>query len=516
MVSKIGGIESDPLSLKSINFEKINEKRLKPYEDRVKVIEDKIDFTTEKSKAFGVLRKKLDTLKSSIENISLQANAKVACVVRSTEIASKGSSADYYFDVSASSGVYIGDIDIRVQQLATKASVSLQRNGNIGFAIGEQFKNNALSIEIVGVDSTKEPVIVDNLYNLTVNQVVDNINRRLNTSQMKATAALTPTAGGLYNIKITSSVMGDRTIKLQPKTLNYLMFPEEDDDTLYDTVIDPNSKGLDAIVIINNQQEVKSDNNTIKLGKDANGLDIPNHIAQGITLTLKKKNSTLNPLPLGTLQPYQTISIEQDTDIIIDKISEFVDAYNDVNEFITTQQKRKISGIGYEDDAYLARTYELRMVQDLLFSISNYRVKGGLSQKITSLASMGVLYKQDVNMLDIKSERLKELLNTDFDEVMKFFNHADTGIIPTFTIHAEGERKEGEKRLPFFQEIIRLVGEAAKDVNEKLLKEHQEFEKADEVLRKERNKIEEEMYQIDFINTQAAMMQMYFQAMMQA
>jgi flagellar capping protein FliD len=496
MVSKIGGIESDPLSLKSINFDKINEKRLKPYENRVKTIEDKIDFTTKQNEARSILKTKFDVFKNSIDNISLQTNAKAAYVMKSTEVASKGLSADDYFDVAVSSAAHIGDVEVRVQQLATRTSISLQKANGTGFAIGELFQNSALSIAIADVEPTINPIVVSNLAGLTINQVVDCINKALNTAGAKATAVLVPTLNGLYNIKVTSILTGSRTITLQPQIAGYMIFPNVNDNTIYDTV--NNAIGKNAIVIINDQQVVTSHSNIITLGKDTAGLDIPDHIAQGVTLTLKKENSTL-PVPLNTRPPYQTISIEQDKDVITDKISEFANAYNDLNEFITNQERRKASGIEYEEDAYLARPRELRYAKDLLYAVTDKINIDGLL-KINSLVSIGIFKGQD-GLLTIDSKRLNDSINTNFDEVVKFFKDDTKGFIATVSKKTD--------------EILKLIREEALNVREKLLNEQQEFEKADGILRKEQKKIEEEMSKIEFINMQASMMQMYFQAMMQ-
>jgi flagellar capping protein FliD len=511
---------SDVLGLKSVNFEKINEKRLKPFEDKKEKIQDIIDLTTDTNEARGELKTRIDGLQKSLSNILSQTDAKFAHVVHSSEPAAVGASADDYFDVTASDSSHIGALDVRVQQLATNASASLCKlAGNAGFDPlnhADIFQNDALSIVFTNVEGNVNPVVIHSLYGQTINEVVTRINKQLKHSNVKEEAVLEPSdvvPGNVqrYKINIRSTITGGITIALRPKDYPINPHMQVAQQVIPNPLIPPvplsdppvayyapsNTQGQNAIVHVNGQA-VTSHTNVIKLGKGVNGADVPHHIAQGITLTLKKENSTFVNAHGVVQHHHQTIHIEQDKNVIGDKIGEFVDAYNDLKEFVASQEKRNANGTGYETDAYLARTRELRIAKDLLHSMTDRIDVAGLL-KVNSLRSMGILPGEKGAGLAINNDRLKDIADTDFDEIVKFFNNVD-GF--------------GAKFIGRTSELLKLIDEEAKPVPEKLLKAQAEYEKADKAAQKEQKKINEEMAQMDFINMQASMMQMYFQAMM--
>jgi flagellar capping protein FliD len=482
---------ADVLGLKNMNFEKINEKRIKPFEDKSKKIQDTIDITTNTNEARGALKTLTSELEQCLSNISLHTNAKTAYISGTSEQGA-GVLGEDYLEVTASNSAHVGSLEVRVEQLATYASASLQKVGGVGFAVAELFQSDALMVTIttnpVGQAPNVQDIIVEDLQGKTITEVVQKINETLKQQGVQAQALLDPAAGGLYNIKIASSLTGSKTIRLQPKEFLFVGMMQ-DDNTYYNTVVNPNAAGKNAIVHVNGQ-EVQSATNIVKLGKDAAGADIPYHIAQGVTLTLKQANTAAHH--------HQTIHIEQDKNAMGDKIGEFVDAYNNLREFIATQEKRNASGNGYEEDAYLAKTPELRTARDLLYSMTDQVNVAGLT-KVNSLASIGVLRGQDGAGLTINNDRLKDIADSDFDEIVAFFTNA-AGFGVRFTDKTKA--------------LLQLINTEAQKVPEKLIKARVEYEKAEMAMQKERKKIEEEMAQMDVINMQASMMQMYFQAMM--
>jgi flagellar capping protein FliD len=480
---------SDVLGLKSVNFDKINGKRLEPFENKKKEIQDKIDLTTDTNEARGELKTIVDSLNKSLSNISSQTNAKFAHVARSSEPAAPGASADDYFDVTASDSSHIGELNVRVIKLATNASASLCKVGNAGFNIAnDTFQNDALMITVttnnIGQAPVTQDIVVDDLAGKSITEVVTKINEQLKAVNVKAEAVLDPTDNGLYNIRITSALTGDRTIAFNCDQQFYL-----------NTNAAP---GQNAIVSVNGQI-VTSHTNVIKLGKDVAGADIPNHIAQGITLTLKKENTFRDDqgVPLvPQRQPHQTIHIQQDKSIIADKIGEFVDAYNNLKEFIASQEKRNASGTGYEKDAYLARTRELRFAKDLLHSMTDQINVPGL---LKSLGSMGILPGENGAGLTINNDRFKDIMDNEFDEIVKFFNSAN-GF--------------GAKFIGKTGEALQLIDAEVRQVSEKLLKAQAEYEKADAAAQKEQKRIDAEMAKMDIINMELSMTLLFLQGMM--
>lgn len=205
-------------------------------------------------------------------------------------------------------------------------------------------------------------------------------------------------------------------------------------DSPYRLVLTSNSTGTDAQMTVSYSSDDSSDLATSLFGnltetvaaQDAeltiNGIAITSQsntveeALQGVTLTLSATGSS------------QTLTIERDTDKILDAITDFVDAYND---FVTTVD----SLTAYDADAGTAgellgdsttRRISTELASDIYSSIG--------SGTFSYLSQLGIALESD-GTLSIDEDTLQSALDDNIDAVSEFFIGSDgsSGFITRMT-----------------------------------------------------------------------------------
>ncbi|MFO7784311.1 MAG: flagellar filament capping protein FliD [Desulfatiglandales bacterium] len=159
-------------------------------------------------------------------------------------------------------------------------------------------------------------------------------------------------------------------------------------------------EGRDATVTIDGVQVTSSDN-TIK------------DVIPGVTLDLKKADT----------ETTVTLNVNRDLDAVMGKINSFVEAYNKVSTFISSQQAydeetEKTGGVLFGDNT-------LSSVKSQLTSVLTERVQG-VSSEYSTLGLVGISVDKE-GMLSVDESKLKGHLETNFNDVMKLFSgHGST------------------------------------------------------------------------------------------
>ncbi|MGQ9846335.1 MAG: flagellar filament capping protein FliD [Bacteroidales bacterium] len=155
----------------------------------------------------------------------------------------------------------------------------------------------------------------------------------------------------------------------------------------------------------------------IQVGADANftidGVEITtssntiNDIIPGVSLQLKKASSDTTV----------TLTLVRDYDSILDKIKEFVKAYNEVMEAIDNQLKYNKET--EEQGGPLFGDNNLRLIKSNLIQIILNKITG-LSDNFSSIGLIGINIGTD-SKLTIDEDTLNSYLETNFDDVRRLF-----------------------------------------------------------------------------------------------
>lgn len=153
--------------------------------------------------------------------------------------------------------------------------------------------------------------------------------------------------------------------------------------------------GNDASLTIDGV-EVTSSNNTVK------------DVIPGVTLDLEKADT----------ETTVTLDIDRDLDAVMGKIKSFVNAYNKVSSYISSQQAydeetEETGGVLFGDNT-------LSSVKAQLTSVLTERVEG-VSSEYSTLGLVGISVDKE-GILSVDESELKGHLETNFNDVMKLFS----------------------------------------------------------------------------------------------
>ena len=142
-------------------------------------------------------------------------------------------------------------------------------------------------------------------------------------------------------------------------------------------------------------------------------------ILPGVTMDLKKAD----------LNTTVTLNIEHDTDALMDKIESFTSAYNDVAGFIAQQQEydeenETTGGVLFGDGT-------LSSVRNNLTSVLVQTV-WGVTSEYSTLGLVGINVDTE-GQLNIDSEKLRGLIESDFNEVRNLFVARGTSDVGTLS-----------------------------------------------------------------------------------
>lgn len=149
-----------------------------------------------------------------------------------------------------------------------------------------------------------------------------------------------------------------------------------------------------------------------------------NDIISNVTLSLFTSDPTVNI----------NGSVSVDTGYIGQSITEFISAYNDLNDFYKTQTKMKEDFSGPEEGADLYNNnYVKRMFAGLKASIMS---AAGSSSKVTGLRNLGIALDNSDGSLKIENtQKLVQTIESDFLEIQKFFANTVTITGPGFSLN---------------------------------------------------------------------------------
>ena len=401
-----------------INWERHEKITLKPAEDKLQKIQDKIDISRKKDRALSELNLKTKALAKSLDDLSNTGFNKKSSSIGTSD----HGHGDNYLDVTCASNAHKGEFDISVHRVATKARTTITANGGGGFVPGHIYGDSNIRI------SSNHALHPINLFDIAVPlgatnaSVISVINTALRNANAHAEAILVPCDhdGNLRTIEIRSTETGAGQITVvsySAMDLHQHPLP----NIHYHT--DQRILGHDADIIIEGQR-FESHTNKI-VGQDGT-------LLAGVTLDLKRANSRIDPA--HPPRHPQTIHIDDDKGEVEDGIHQIMDSYNELAKFGAEQKARKPNSLEYEETAYLARAPELPSMEGFLRNFLN-RIPG-MNPAFNSLYSIGLALETvparlgdgdnagtpSYRKLFIKNKELFEKsLKDNFEDIKKLF-----------------------------------------------------------------------------------------------
>ncbi|GAB4246313.1 MAG: hypothetical protein Kow00109_22430 [Acidobacteriota bacterium] len=320
--------------------------------------------------AYNELNSKLSDLLSTLTNLS-DADAFAAKTATSTNESALTATAG----ASATEGTYLIDV----------TRLALHDN----FVTDAQFSTNDATIGTGSFDlqvgSNSATITID-----ATNNTLEGLRRAINDADVGATAAIIYDGTG-YRLTITSEESGSSsaiTITNNTLTLSDGTTPL----TFSRTHNIADVSELDASLTVNGLAVTSSSNQV-------------EDVIPGVTLNL-----------LATTSSTVTLTVANDVETVQDNIQEFVDAYNEVYQYLNSQFEYVAAA---ETSGPLAGEMIVRDIQRQLASAVSSAVTG-LSGSLTTLASVGINLEND-GTLSIDNDDLETALEEHFDEVAALF-----------------------------------------------------------------------------------------------
>ncbi|MBI5741904.1 MAG: flagellar filament capping protein FliD [Nitrospirae bacterium] len=133
-------------------------------------------------------------------------------------------------------------------------------------------------------------------------------------------------------------------------------------------------------------------------------------VIEGMTITLKKQGGVSS-----------NISVSNDTSAIKEQINDFVDAYNEIAEFLSTNMAYdSVTGIS----GVLSGEGTARNIQHRLRGIISDEVSG-LSGDLTLLAQIGITTDSETGKLEVNGTTLDSKLGSYIDDIADLFKSSD-------------------------------------------------------------------------------------------
>jgi len=179
-------------------------------------------------------------------------------------------------------------------------------------------------------------------------------------------------------------------------------------------------EGADASIIVDGVTTTSADNTV-------------DDVISGVTLNLLKAD----------IDTTVTLNIDRDVDVIMEKISTFVDAYNEITSYIQQQQsynedEEETGGILFGDGT-------LASVKSDLTSTLTQTV-WGVSSEYSMMGLVGINVDNE-GQLNIDTEKLQGYLNTNFNDVKNLFsaNGATNAGTMEYVSHSRIQRQENTR-----------------------------------------------------------------------
>lgn len=339
-----------------------------------------------KLSTYGNLQNSLDTLKTAMENLESADNmASFSATSGNTDL----------FTASADENSSIGSYSISVTQLA-----DVHKLTSTAFSTHESLGEGTIHLK-VGEGSTADITIstTDTLENVAqaINDAEAGVNASVifdGTNSFLALAAQTPGASNTISLKVTDNGDSNNT---DSNGLSRLVYDTESASPIRN--LSNTQDASDAIISVDGVVDIHRESNLIE------------DVIQGVTLNLKSASSTA---PDNTT----TLSVERNRAAMISGINSFINAYNDVLDFIDDQQS-------YDDTTGTAGVLlgdsTTNNVRNRLKNIISGSISGAGSVK--QLSDIGIELNSD-GRLELDSELINNSLDDNFDDVVQFLTQS--------------------------------------------------------------------------------------------
>lgn len=361
-----------------IDYSTLIESKVQARLVRADRVDAKITANEAKITAYGDLQDLLQTVNSSLDGLRNRSTATGASSnlfgQRSAYISDEDS-----FTATVDDDTELGTYSVVVQQLATKHKIAADAVGSKTDALGQTG-----SFTLQAADGSAVTITMEDDDSLT--DLRDAINNQ--TSASGVTASIVQVSDSSYQLILTAKSTGQD-----------ISLTDGGDGVLSSLGLTDSSGAIKNELVAAQDAIIEVDGVTIT--RSSNTID---DAIDGVTLSLY------------TADPDTAVSMEVSTDLssIKTAITDFIDAYNAVRDFVTTQQAVSSDGTKSEDATLFA---------DSLLQQITKSVYEGLNTSITtddgevlSLSSLGITFDSS-NNLELDEDTLNTFLTDDIDQV---------------------------------------------------------------------------------------------------
>lgn len=407
----VGGLSS------GIDFNDIISKLLEIERRPINLLKSKQTSYNDRITAYTDLATKVSALKTAVDALRTTANfyAKKASVSDTTIL-----------DASATNSAAAGSYTIAAHSTAGKIQLAQveQKSHTAGTAALTTSVNSSGSSKVFQYTyaSTQRSLTVAD--GTTLEGLRDIINSDSSNPGVTATIIYD---GSVYKLALTGKDSGST------KTISI------DSGTTLDGTSSTVNFTSSAFTTNQSAQDAKLRINGIDITSSSN---VVSGVITGLTITLKKESTSS-----------VTVAVTNDTDSIKKKIEDFVKAYNDVLNFIsskstwdsTTKKGGPLLGEATARDV-------VRRLKGMIISTVS-----AASSDVDSLTEIGITTNSKDGTLSINSTTLSDKLSSKIDDVAKLFATDDTGIANQIWDYADTVTKTGDGSLTIRKSGIQTV-----------------------------------------------------------
>jgi flagellar hook-associated protein 2 len=341
-------------------------------------VDAKITANEAKITAYGDLQDLLQTVNSSLDGLRNRSTATGASSnlfgQRSAYISDEDA-----FTATVDDDTELGTYSVVVQQLATKHKIAADAVSSKTDALGQ-----AGSFTLQAADGSAVTITMEEDDSLT--DLRDAINNQTSTSGV--TASIVQVSDSSYQLILTAKSTGQD-----------ISLTDGGDGVLSSLGLTDSSGAIKNELVAAQDAIIEVDGVTIT--RSSNTID---DAIEGVTLSLY------------TADPDAAVSMEVSTDLssIKTAITDFVDAYNAVRDFVTTQQAVSSDGTK-SDDATLFADSLLRQITKSVYEGLNTSITTD-DGEVLSLSSLGITFDSS-NNLEVDEDTLNTFLTDDIDQV---------------------------------------------------------------------------------------------------
>lgn len=382
------------------------------------LLEQKKSRFDQQAKLFGTLRTKLDKLQELTKDLKLQSKVLDYTATADTENVVQLTAGD-----TAVPGTYNFKIN-RLAQAQTRASSSQASDATIFPGGTLRFSFAGASLQDLDITIVQEPSGPP----LTLGEIAAQVSKK-SDGKIKADVVFEGGATGGYRLTFTSGVEGE--------------------DGAFSVTESSGFGALNDLMAEMNRPK-QADNSGLLVAAENAELELNGLIVQ------RSSNSITDIIPgvtvqlTGTTDPGKDVKITVGTDIekSAKKMQDWVDAYNEVVDFINEQSKVEVSqgDTGKETTVTanaLAGDSTLRSIRNRIRSFLSSSVDTG-NEAVTMLSQIGIDSDRDGRLKFDKSE-FEDAVGEDSEAVTKIFSMPTTGMavrlmdtLDTFTDSVDG------------------------------------------------------------------------------